>query len=184
MGKLSLLLVLTLALSGCTHVISEESRNQVDRNITFSDVIKNTDTFIGKKILVGGKIARIRNSNEGGQLEVVQFTLDNTGFPIEVSKSAGRFIATSPDFLDPLIYKVGRLVTMAGEVKGKKQGAVDGAEYLFPLIGIQEVFAWKQDENEMGVTSPTPSFYNNYNPYDFSHDVPLWYRPTGPVFRQ
>lgn len=184
MDKLSLLLVLALTLPGCAHVISEETRKQVDKNIDFSDVKMSADAFIGKKILVGGKIAGVRNYNEGGRMEVVQFTLDNTGFPIEVSRSAGRFIATSPDFIDPIIYKAGRLVTLAGEVKGKKTGTVDGAEYTFPVIGIKEIFAWKQNEDEKGFTSPAPSFYNNYNPYDFSHDVPLWYRPTGPVFRQ
>ena len=183
MNKFALSVFISFSLFGCAHVISEEARKQVDTNITFGEVKLNPDAFIGRKIMVGGKIAGVRNSNEGGLMEVVQFTLDDSGFPIEVSKSAGRFIATSPDFLDPLIYKIDRLITMTGEIKGKRTGAIDSMTYVYPMISIQEIFAWKFDENERGVDYPSPSFYNNYNPYDFSHDVPLWFRPSGPVIR-
>lgn len=183
MRNLILLFIMLGVTSGCAHVISEEGRKQVDWHLAFTDLKMNPEAFIGKNVLVGGKIAQVKNTNDGGQLEILQLTLDNTGFPIEVSKSAGRFVATSPDFFDPLVYKAGRLVTMTGEVKGKKPTTVDGAEYFVPAIGVKEIFTWKIDEDGKGLNSPAPSFYNNYNPYDFSHDVPLWYRPTGPVFK-
>lgn len=177
------LLFAMIVISGCAHVISDEGRKQVDASIAFKELKQNPEAYVGKVVLVGGKIAQVRNNKEGGTIEVVQFPLDNAGFPLEVAKSAGRFYATSPDFFDPLIYTNNRLVTMTGEVKGKKAGSIDGAEYIFPVIGVKEIFTWKMDEESRGLSSPSPTFYNNYNPYDFSHDVPLWYRPTGPVMR-
>lgn len=183
MKRTSLLLFIALAIPGCAHVISEDTMKKIDSTISFEEVRKKTDGFIGKNVLLGGVVAGVKNSKEGGQLEIVQFPLDHTGFPIEVSRSYGRFIATSPDFLDSAIYKDGRLVTLAGEIKGQKTRMLDGAEYTYPIIGIKEIYAWKMDETERGLGSPDPSFYNNYNPYDFSHDVPLWYRPPGPVIR-
>jgi outer membrane lipoprotein len=182
MNKICLLLLL-MVLSGCAHVISEETRKQIDPNIAFSDVKKNPDPFIGKKVLVGGKVVAVRNASGSGQMEVVQFDLDEVGFPMEVSRSAGRFIATSPDFIDPAIYRTGGLITLAGEVKGKKVGTIDGAEYTFPLIGIKEIFAWKIDNEDKGLIAPSPGFYNSYNPYGYSHEDPLRYRPIGPVIK-
>ena len=137
--------------------------------------------LISAKIYWLVEVIGVSNTNQGGQLEVLQFTLDYTGFPIEISKSAGRFIATSPGFIDSAIYEAGRLVTIAGEVKGKKISVLEGANYSYPIISIKEIFAWNMKETEKGISSPTPTFYNNYNPYDFSHDVPLWYRPPGPA---
>ncbi|WP_243373525.1 Slp family lipoprotein [Geotalea sp. SG265] len=173
-------LIMVVILAGCTHVISEGARKRVDSTISFSDVKKRADSFIGKQILVGGKIAVVRNTKGTGQMEVVQFSIDTSGYPIETSQSGGRFIATSADFLDPIIYKTGRLITMTGEVKGQKSGTIDGAEYTFPVIGIKEIFTWKMNDDEK---SPSSAFYNNYNPYEYNHDTPLLYRPTGPVIK-
>lgn len=185
MSKLLVLPLLALLfLSGCAHVISEEARKQVDQSITFSKLRGNPDTFIGRNVMLGGMVAGVKNTKDGGQLEIVQFQLDDVGFPIESSHSGGRFLATSPDFVDAMIYKPRRLVTIVGEVKGKKTLPLDEAEYTYPVITIKEIYAWKLSETEKAFPYPTPAPYYNYDPYYYGYDVPpYWYRPLGPVFR-
>jgi outer membrane lipoprotein len=185
MKKLLILPLLAfLFLSGCAHVISEAARNQVDQSITFGKLRGNPEAFIGKNAMLGGIVVVAKNTKEGGQLEIVQFKLDELGFPIESSNSGGRFLATTPDFIDAMVYSPRRMVTIVGEVKGKKVLPLDEVDYTYPVISIKEIYAWKVQESERGFPYPAPGSYNNYDPYYYGYDVPpYWYRPSGPVFR-
>ena len=119
-------------------MISDESMRLVDTRITFDELRKTPDSFIGKFVLLGGTIAGVKNSKKGAELEVVQTPLDNNDEPEETRYSGGRFLVTSSRFLDPLVYKSGRRVTVVGEVKGKKTRAIDEAEYLYPVVAEVE----------------------------------------------
>lgn len=117
---ITIIALLTAFLSGCSHVISNESRSLVDPTLTYAMLKENPDAYIGKYVLVGGVIAGTRNTGTGSQLEIMQVSLDETGMPENTFRTEGRFLAVSDSFLDSMIYKKERLVTLVGEVKGKK----------------------------------------------------------------
>lgn len=140
MGKqLVFLLPLMLLISGCAHWISEPSRVVADRTITLSQLRENPDAYRGKLVLVGGTVAAVMHTGEGTRLEVVEYRLDSRELPDQVVPSRGRFLATTPEILDQARYKPGALVTMMGEVVGKKVQHPGGAEY--PVIAIREIRA-------------------------------------------
>lgn len=175
---------LLTVISGCSHVISNESRSLVDPTLTYSMLKENPDAYIGKYVLVGGVIAGTRNTDTGSQLEVMQVSLDGTGMPENTFRTEGRFLAVSDSFLDSMIYKKERLVTMVGEVKGKKIIALDEVDYTYPLIAIREIYVWKTHDYDKGYPYPTPSPYY-YDPYYYGYwPGPSWYRPLGPVYRR
>ncbi len=175
-----LVLVGLMALGGCARVISDQSRSLVDPTVQFAKMRETPDAFIGKTVLLGGRIAAARNTKEGGVLEIVQFDLD-CDVPQDSFVSHGRFLATSVDFLDPLIYKVDRKVTLVGEVKGKRTLPLDQVEYTYPVVAIREIHVWRSADDEKYLLSP-PS---RYNPYYYGYgSEPYWERPSQPALER
>ncbi|MBT1076723.1 Slp family lipoprotein [Geobacter grbiciae] len=185
--RISILIILltTLSLSGCAHVISEQSRSLVDPTITYAMLKEKPDAFVGKYVQLGGVIVGVKNTTTGSQLEIMQVALDKTGMPEDTFRSEGRFLAISESFLDSMIYKPDRLVTLVGEVKGKKVMPVDEVEYTYPVLAIKEIYVWKSYDYEKGYPYPTPPPYSFYDPYYYGYwPGPYWYRPLGPVYRR
>src|SRR4051812_18069704 len=90
------------ALSGCARPISSETLKLVDPAIEYRQVSEHPEDYRGKHLLAGGIIARVANSGRGGEIEIVQFPTDGSGYPDTGALSGGRFIARSGSFLDPM----------------------------------------------------------------------------------
>lgn len=157
-----LIIALSFFMAGCAHVMSEQSLKLADRRITFEELKSAPESYVGKYVLLGGTIAGVKNAREGGELEVVQSPLDSTGMPEETNYSAGRFIVTSSKFLDPLVYKSGRRVTVVGEVKGKKSRMIDEAKYTYPVVAEVELRLWEKYETERYYYNPPPYYYDPF----------------------
>jgi outer membrane lipoprotein len=122
--KITFLSILaTFLVTGCAHVFSDQANRLVDPSITFEQLKKTPKTYVGKIVKVGGIIVTTRNSKEGSQIEVVQFGLGKDDAPEESHPSGGRFLAVTPEYLDNMVYKVGRPVAIIGEVNGGKDPA-------------------------------------------------------------
>lgn len=146
MRTMLLLSATALCLAGCATVISKQSLQLADRGVSFAGLRQDPDRYIGRNLLLGGGIAGVRNTNEGGELEVVQFATDEEGKITDTAKSGGRFIASSSGFLDPAVYRTGLLVTIVGEVVGKKNMLLGDVVYAYPLLVIREIHLWKPEE--------------------------------------
>lgn len=172
----------TLLCSGCTTIISEQSRRLVDTDAHFSTIRATPEIYIGKHLLIGGRIAGVRNSQNGGQLEIVQFDLDYSGAPEQTFRSFGRFIATANEYLDPLIYQRGMMITLVGEIKGKQTQRLDDMDYTYPVIAMREWHLWLgSDQWSPYRFPPNAPQYNPYN-YGYGHE-PFLPRPFNPLFR-
>jgi outer membrane lipoprotein len=180
MTRPALLLFLTLImLPGCAHLISEESRRLVDSQLTFGKLREDPDAYSGKYVMLGGIIGGVRNARTGGELEIVQFDLDRSDMPENIYNSGGRFLVTTPSFLDAMVYKRGRLVTVVGEVKGRLTRPLDSVDYTYPVISLREIHISQTYEAEQGFAYPPPAPY--YDPYYFGYWPDMYrYRPLGP----
>ena len=137
-------LLVLLALCGCArNLISDTSLAQADRSISFNDLLKNPDVYRGKTVILGGGIAGTTKLDDGMQIELIQYNLDARQMPVEASGSEGRFLALLPESLNKTINislcKRGMLVSLAGEVLGKKVLPLKGADYTYPVIRISEL---------------------------------------------
>lgn len=160
------LLVFTFFISGCTPVISDQSRKLINTEASFKTIKESPDGYIGKNIMVGGRLADTRNSADGAQLEIVQFDLTSQSYPEETFISYGRFLATNSSYMDPLIFRRGMLITLVGELKGKKTQRLDDMDYSYPLISLREWYLWPGSGPERGCnTYPTP--LPQYDPKNF-----------------
>jgi outer membrane lipoprotein len=156
-------------LSGCIHAISRGVLKEVDREISFSALIKQPDAYQGRVVLLGGVIVKTVNKQEGTLLEVYQTRLDREGRPTDTDRSEGRFLALYQGFLDSVIYKEGRQVTIAGTVQGEKVQLLGEIEYRYPSLIIKELHLWEEEE---------PVQYEPY-PWDPWDDpwFPWWWPP-------
>lgn len=140
-------LAFALSLSGCgRHAVSREALLLVDQSVPFAAVGQNPGAFTGKFLLTGGSVARVRNTPTGAELEVVQLPLGSDDRPNEKGRSEGRFLALAPGFLDPLIYKPGRLVTLVGRVAGFTTRPLEGIDYTYPILETKELYVWRPED--------------------------------------
>lgn len=137
------LLLFTILLPGCAHVVSKESRDRVDMGIAPIDVLKDPDAYKGKLVILGGIIASSINTEEGTYIEMVQKPLDYRGRPEDTDISHGRFLILYEGYLDIAIYSRGREVTVAGEVIGKRIRPLGEIRYPYLLIKSREIYLFE-----------------------------------------
>lgn len=147
MKRVYALFLLPLLITACAHHgVSKESLQLVDRSITYQALQEDPERLAGTYVHLGGTIAGVRNTEAGGELEIVELPLNGAGRPETGSASGGRFLARDKRFLDPMVYKPGLTISLVGDVQGQKTGALDNIAYRYPVVRIKELYIWKPEE--------------------------------------
>ncbi len=129
----------------------------------------------GETVRWGGTIAKVENTEQGTSLQIVSRPLSTWGRPIHNDKTDGRFIAHVDDFLDPVIVKAGKDVTLIGVLTDVTEGKVGETVYQFPVLTVSQIKIWKPRQ-------PSTSYPNGHWRHDFWHDWPFGRRrPHGHV---
>ncbi len=136
------LILIILLLAGCAPVISKTTQRQVDRSLTFEEILKNPSTHRGAGALLGGQVIGVTNSEKISLVEVLQFPLSRRMKPRPYKDSKGRFLISVKGFLDPLVYR-GKLVTAAGPLGAPVTRDLGKARYTYPLIKSRELHLWR-----------------------------------------
>lgn len=174
MNRYGAIVLMSLFLFSCGHVISKEVRKQAIREVSFSKILENPTAYENNVFIFGGIISGTKNSERGTEIKIVQSPLDRYGYFIDRDFSEGRFIALTSKMLDPLIYKEGRTITLAGRLIGTRTGMLGDLEYAYPLIDVLELYLWKEERYYW------PDYY--YDPYYYSpYYIPypsFWYYPS------
>lgn len=153
--------LLLLVLSGCAPVISPQIRQEAAKAPPFSAVAQNPTAHKGSMVVWGGSILQTENYPKSTQILVLEIPLGYDRKPKAEENSQGRFIAETPRFLDPAIYRKGMRITVAGEVVGTQTRPLDKTEYTYPVIRIREIHLWK----EQRVVYPPPYYWGHWNYY-------------------
>ena len=161
MRTFAIILFIVFSLSSCAHVISKQTRTG-SADVRLFDVRDNLEKFKGSTLVLGGFIVKTTNEKEGSTLEIVQNPIDRYGVVLDRDISEGRFLAFYKGHLDPLIFKKGREVTLAGKVTGNRVMALGDSEYDYPVLEIVEIYLWKDIDY---YTATTPF----YSPYMFDY---------------
>jgi len=152
-----------LSLSACAHVISKDTLQQANMELTFSELHKAPEEHKGKTVVLGGVIVGLVNKKEGSLLEVYQTAVDQQGKPVNLDSSAGRFLALYKGLLESQIYRKGRRVTVAGIVQGERVMKLGEIDYRYPSILIKEIHLWREEKPF------------RYEPYPWGFWDPWWY---------
>jgi outer membrane lipoprotein len=157
-----LLLFLLILFSGCAHVISKDLRTKSDPSLTLSQARQNPNATKGKWVVWGGEIVETVNQKDGTtQIEVFQKPLGWRGEPKDTSTSEGRFLILADKYLDPYIFRMGKKITVAGDIIGEKIKPLGEMDYRYPIVSSKQIYLW-------------PEYYYRYRPYPY-----YYYDPWG-----
>lgn len=144
MKRFFILLLLCAFASSCAHVVSGRERDKAS-NVPFKTVLKEPEKYKGQTFIWGGTIIQTTQVKTGGSLmEVLENPLSGTGKVKNRNHSDGRFLVYNAQMLDPVIYRPGRLVAVAGELVEARMGKLGEADYLFPVLRANEIHLLKE----------------------------------------
>lgn len=174
-----------MMLASCAPVLSRDVMNSGVREFKFARFVETPDAFKGKIFILGGIIVETKLTEKGSQIEAVFVPVDGLGYLRNTAAYEGRFIALFPrprGMMDPLIYKKGREITIAGEFLEVRKGKIDEMDYLFPVFEIREAYLW--DEYRAYPYSSWPPYYHPawpgwcYDPWGRAYPCsPYWGPP-------
>lgn len=136
--RLYVAIALAFILIACAPVISDKSLREANLSIPFQELQKNPDVYAGKVVILGGRIISATAKKQETWVEVLQQPLDRQYRPENRDVSHGRFLIVFQGFLDPAIYAPHRLITVAGEVTGKKVLPIKEIQYTYPVLSPRE----------------------------------------------
>ena len=183
MKKIIPLAISSLALISCAPVLSRDLMDRGTRDVSLSSVRQTPDAYKGRLFILGGVIVDTKLTEKGSEIEVFYVPVNKYGhLKDEVSQGEGRFLAVYPrerGFLEPLIYKKGRQITLAGEFLETRRAKLDELEYAYPVFEIKQIYLWEEYRDYY-----YPPYY--YYPYPYGwydpwwRPYPYWYGPYGP----
>lgn len=168
-----------VVLSGCANYpISENLRNQADP-LTLTQVKVNPQATRDVVVIWGGRIINTINTTNGGEIYVLYLPLSSKEKPYaNDTASTGRFIAHSPEFLDPAAYPRGHLITVAGRTQGVRNERLQRTLYRYPVLDIQQTHLWAERQSDYYYYDVSPGWYWGYNPVWWDGGSG-WYYPEG-----
>ena len=187
MKKLCFISAVLLALSACSPVLTRDLMNQRARDVPFDQLREVPEAYKGKLFILGGLIVDTRLVEKGSQIEALAVPVDSLGYLQAMERSQGRFLALYPrskGLLDPVIYRKGREVTLAGEFVEARKGKIDEMEYVYPVFEIREIYLWEERKNYYGPAYYPyyPYYYNApfmYDRWGRPYPNPFWPLPPG-----
>lgn len=161
--------LLLCAIAGSTLVscatVSRDVRREAATEVTFADLRRNPEQYVGETVILGGYILETRNFEDETRLLVIQAPLSVREEPKERDLSEGRFILVYVGFLDPEIYERDRKITVAGEVLGSEEARIDGRRFVMPRLRIREIHLWADPRETRGFYYHEPF----YHPWGYPH---------------
>ena len=139
-------MAMLVLVAGCasSFIIPEPLEQQIDKGVTFNQVLDSPDSYRGKLVVWGGEVLNAKAVKGGTQLEVLQLPLDEDQGPVtERVESKGRFMAWQKEFLDPATIADGTRVTVVGEVTGASVEKMDEADYRYPTVDVKHLHRWE-----------------------------------------
>jgi outer membrane lipoprotein len=140
--RLSMLLG-ALLLAGCSTFPDKIKVADTNALVSYEDASSQAEQVKGKMVRWGGAIAKVENKAESTVFEMVYYPLNGYGRPVSDDESMGRFRMTVNGFMDPMVYKVGRLMTFTGELGELQKGSVGEHAYVFPSAQVKGYYLWK-----------------------------------------
>lgn len=188
MFKALVVSVVLLSLAGCQSSVPKQIAVDPQVNlIDYKQVLdqQNVDAnqngennAVKQQARWGGIIAKVTNLKQHTVLEVVNFDLSSQGKPLVKQQSKGRFKIYVDGFIDPLVYRQGKLITALGEVGAQESGKIGEYEYVFPTLSKANVHLWKKTKPvQLAYTNPW-IFGPAYFPHSSYHPRRVFYRPV------
>lgn len=142
--RVSLVSMLSVVLMGCASVVPKDLQAGADRALTLPEIRQRPQQFLGRTLILGGEILQVTPKAEQTEVEVLERPLGSRDRPRQTDESQGRFVVVMDGFLDPAVYRVGREVTIVGEVRGVITRPIGEVMYTFPVLQGGYLYLWPE----------------------------------------
>ena len=142
-----ILIASLLFIVSCAPVFNEEIMKNSTINPQPNALNASPASFEGKMYIFGGRIINLRTTPDGYVIEALFLPVNSRGKIEEGDKYIGRFLAILPKekgMLDPLIFKPGRDVSVAGIYRGIRTQKSDNIENAYSYFEIQAIRLWEE----------------------------------------
>jgi outer membrane lipoprotein len=140
-------LIVLASLLGCVacgSVISPQVQSLADPELSYAQIASNPEAYVGKVVIIAGTIIEAVNTPEGTRLVLLQYPTNRRGRPQTDEPSGGRFLVLASEYLETAIYRSGRALTVAGEVRGQREIPVGETFYRYPVLAPREMYLWSE----------------------------------------
>lgn len=175
MRSLGTIVIAVLLFAGCSPVLNREFMDQGAREFQLSHLVETPEVFKDHLFILGGVIVDSRLTATGSQIEALYVPVNRYGDLRDMGYQ-GRFLAVysrTKGLLDPLIYKKGREITLAGDFAGVRRAKIDELEYVYPVFEIRQIHLW-EEYRQYPYAWPYPYYYPYYPYYYYQ---PFLYDP-------
>jgi outer membrane lipoprotein len=165
------LLLLTVAAGCASKPRTSIGLAEVD-DVTLTQARASADAYLGSLVRWGGVITEAENKVDETWVFLVSRALEDDEKPVSDGHSEGRFIASFSGFVDPLVYKPGRPLTVVGSLRGSTVRAIGEYDYNFPLVTVRDSHLWPQPVRARVYYAPPPIWYYDmhyYRPYPYHY---------------
>ena len=170
--------ILIIILSGCATQVPAPINMIPEGNLSVNEVRADIERFTGAEVRWGGVISKVENKASQTWVELVSRELKKNGEPRVDSGSGGRFIASFPGFVDPVVYSAGKLLTVVGTIEAEATRPIGEYAYSFPVVTVSGSYLWQAEpETVRHEYYPPPWWYYDPWPYYPRHFYP---RPHPP----
>jgi len=169
-----------LVLTACAPVLDRGLMERGAREFQLFHLVETPEVFKDHLFILGGVIVETKLTEMGSQIEALFIPVNASGYLKETSQYQGRFLAVysrSKGILDPLVFKKGREITLAGDFMGVRKGKIDQMEYAYPVFEIRQIYLHEEYQNYPYAWPYYPSYYPYYSPYYYRS--PFMYDPWG-----
>lgn len=171
----TLILISILLIVGCAPPVLKKELITQATVATPSEIKASPEASKGRLFILGGIIVGVKNELEGSMIEAIFMGVDQKGYLKE--EYGPRFFARTKDFIDPVIYRTGRKVTIAGEFTGTLKGKIGDMEYEYLIFEIKDLYLWPEEKIYL---APPPWWYDPwyywwYDPWWRYRYPPYWY---------
>lgn len=158
------LLLTVLAVSGCAARLPEPIRGDGSELASYTTVVEAGDAAVGTSVRWGGVIVQVHNREDHSEIEVVYFDLRGTGRPLITNTTPGRFRFIVSGFAEPEVFRVGREVTVLGDVVGFHDDLIGEYVFQFPMLEPRGFQFWREDLQRIEVwyRDPFSPWYRHY----------------------
>ena len=158
-------------LSACSSRIPPGISEPVAGSVEVAQVRSDPDGFYSSKVRWAGILLSVENTESQSKLTIVSFPTSDEGRPIVSADSPGRFIAVVDEFLEPLVYRENREITVVGRIGRPESGKIGEYEYDFPVVNVDEFYLWPKRVERPAYPYPyyRPYIYPNYPFYPWPY---------------
>jgi len=168
--KISSIVLVLMVCGGCAANPASTVSQAIVDDVSLTQARSAAEVYTGSTVRWGGMVTEVENKADKTWVFVVGRVLRDDAKPITDSASEGRFVASFNGFVDPLVYKKGRPLTVVGSIEGNTVRAIGEYDYRFPVVAVSDSYLWSEPIKTKFIYAPAPRYdYYYYHPYPYRH---------------